>query len=141
MFRTMCVRITTTVLLSSSALLVACSSSDRQASPTADRAIEANQPADDSPGMKAYIDPKTGQIGEPTDAQIAEMERKANAQAGAPVEPKRTVVKMRNGGTMVILDDNPQTPMQACVDAQGNMKVDHNCQSEKPKQDPKGDKR
>ena len=145
MFQNFCVRITTSaLLLTGSAVLLGCSSSERQASPTADSAsdtpaAQAAPPAADTEsasGMKIFIDPKTGEVRDPTDAERAAMERArqdGNLQTSEP--RKQTESKLKSGrGTAITLEGDPETPMKACTNADGTVVIGHDCEPAKQPQ-------
>jgi hypothetical protein len=144
MYHNLRVRITASALLLSSTVLLGCSSSERQASPTTDNNSEAAPaapaaPAADSattPGMKAFIDPKTGELRDPTDAERAAMERQDSKLQSSP-ERRQTESKLKGGrGTAITLEGEPETPIRACTQADGTVVVDHNCEAaKKPQQD------
>jgi hypothetical protein len=147
MFQNLCVRITTSaLLLTGSAVLLGCSASERQTSPTADSpagapTAQTAAPAADSgstAGMKAFRDPKTGEFRDPTDAELAAMERqRQDGNLQSTTERRQTESKLKNGrGTAITLEGDPQTPMRACTQADGSITVDHNCEPAKqPQQD------
>jgi len=156
MFQNLCTRITMFIAASIGGLmLMACSSSDRQASPSADKSSAPPIAAETTPspvaaeptqtveplGMKVFIDPKTGQMRDPTPAELAAMERQSSGRKPeTSTQRKQTEVKMRNGGTAIFMEDNPETPMKACTQADGSVVVDHDCQAEQAKPDSKGGK-
>ena len=59
-------------------------------------------------------------------------------KATEPAPPRE--VKLRNGATSITLENDPQTPLQACTKADGSLVVDHTCEAQEKKQDPKGGK-
>jgi hypothetical protein len=78
-----------------------------------------------------FIDPKTGEAREPTPQELAEISKqqaasKQQASEGAASRPK--AVQLPDGTIMVPMDDQPQTPVQACVAKDGTLKIDHDCQ-------------
>lgn len=144
MFQNLCVRITTgAVLLVSTLVLVACSSSERQASPVADSQppvttaqgqaapttqqqvpSESSPTQTPSPAMKVFINPATGEPREPTAQEIADMAKESAAKPGT----RPQAVQLPDGTIMVPMGGRPRTPIQACIDKDGAVKVDHECQ-------------
>jgi hypothetical protein len=88
--------------------------------------------------MRAFRDPVTGEFRDPTDAELAAMERqRQDGKLQSTEERKQTESKLKGGrGTAITLDGEPETPMQACTNADGTLVIDHNCeQANKPQQD------
>jgi hypothetical protein len=82
--------------------------------------------APSAPGMKIFIDPVTGEARDPTDAERAAMARQdGNSRAVEKRQQRET--KLRNGGTAITIEGDPQTPLQGCVEEDGNVTVNHNC--------------
>ena len=133
MFQNLCIRITAgAALMMGSALLLGCSADHRTpaTSVVANAPITANdtpevQPT--APAMKAFMDPVTGQMRDPTDAERAALERRNNAQAPQPRTMREQ--RLRKRGTAMTIEGDPQTPLQACTDAAGNVTFDHSCTS------------
>jgi hypothetical protein len=136
MFQTLCTRMTAgAALVIGSAMLVACSATDRQSAPVS----AAAAPDQAAAGMKAFMDPVTGQMRDPTNAERAAAEKQGNAKV--PGNQPRTMreQKLRKRGTAVTLEGDLLTPLHACTGADGNVVVDHDCnQATQPKQDNEG---
>jgi hypothetical protein len=74
---------------------------------------------------------------DPTDAERAAMEQSSSKPAAS--QPPSREEKLRKRGTMITLEGDPQTPLQACTNADGSVVVDHNCeQTQQPEQKPEG---
>jgi len=135
-----CVVLTNLVLLGCMlATLSACDSKNRsQAGGPEDKAAAAqNAPAPTptkSPNtVRVYIDPKTGEIRDPTPEELA-AEAAANAakkQAAAAnpqsEQPQQREVVTPSGAVEITLDPSTQHPVYGCVDKSGDVKVDHQC--------------
>jgi hypothetical protein len=120
------------VMAIGSAMLLGCSSSHHQTSalvepapPSATEMTAAPQPAA-TPGMKAFMDPLTGEMREPTGTERAVMERQSSRLQDNQPRAMREQ-KLRKRGTAMTLEGDPETPLQACTSADGNVTVDHNC--------------
>src|ERR1044071_3705027 len=151
MFQNSCTRITAcAALMLGSALLSACSASDPQTSPPADKpavpvAAQTTPPppadtisppsipavADAPPGqsktsgaaaMKMFIDPVTGLPRDPTDAELAAMTQAEQSQKSAAQKPAREI-KLKKRGVAMKMEDN-EAPLQSCVTPDGIV-VDH----------------
>jgi hypothetical protein len=149
MFQNICARITTSaLLLAGSALLLGCSSSERQTSQSADSqaaepsaptvaaqptpgTAEQTSPAAPAPGVRIFIDPTTGEAREPTAQEMAEM---AKQSAAAKPGSKPQAVQLPDGTVMVPMEGMPQTPVQACLEKDGSLKVDHECRDQAKRQ-------
>ena len=89
--------------------------------------------------MKMFVDPVTGEVRDPTDAERAAMAKEVH-QSRAVEKPRQRETKLRNGGTAITLEGNAETPLQGCVAADGSLSVDHNCaEAKQPKQNSKGE--
>jgi hypothetical protein len=84
--------------------------------------------------VRAYIDPVTGQLREPTPEDIAKESAESNkkkAEALAvtkPSEPREVILP--NGAITIQLDDSAQQPLIGCVQKNGDVKMDHDCDGE-----------
>jgi hypothetical protein len=166
MLQNLCIRITAAWMV---ALLAACSASDSPTSQATDSAnavpaqaaAPAPEPSDTSsgthevapteapatpadipagaPAMKMFIDPVTGAPRDPTPAERAAMARQAGQRKAA--QPATREEKMRNGGTAIMIEGEPTTPLKACTGADGKVAVAHDCETPAPaQQDSKGGK-
>jgi len=98
-------------------------------------ATPADIPAS-APAMKMFIDPVTGAPRDPTPAERAAMAGQRKA-----AQPATREEKMRNGGTAIMIEGEPTTPLKACTGADGKVAVAHDCESPAPaQQDSKGGK-
>jgi hypothetical protein len=82
--------------------------------------------------VRAYIDPKTGQLREPTPEEIAalaaaeaEQKKASAATQSKPSEPRE--VTLPNGAVAIQLDESAQQPLRACIQPNGEAKMDHDC--------------
>jgi hypothetical protein len=90
--------------------------------------------------MKMFVDPVTGEMRDPTPAERAAM-AKQESSLKATEPTKSRVVKLRNGGTAIMIDAPPHPPMKACEGADGSVAIGHDCETkEESKQNPEGDK-
>jgi hypothetical protein len=117
-------------------LLTACSS--QEAADTA--AIPAPTPTEatadgDQPGqagVKVFVDPATGEIREPTPADIAALEaeqRKATVAKPQGTRSSQTIVHP-DGTVEVVLDGSHDQSVQGCVQPDGGIKTDHVCDTD-----------
>ena len=95
-----------------------------------------SQPQSQSPTVRAYIDPNTGELRDPTPAELAaeaavEAERKKAAAANPQSEqPTSRETITPNGAVEVTLDPSAQHPFRACIDKKGDLKMDEECKRE-----------
>lgn len=84
--------------------------------------------------MRAYIDPATGQLREPTREELAaETAAEAAKKSAAGAQQKPTEMKevqLPNGAVAIELGDSAQQPLKACVGKDGDVKMDHACEPE-----------
>jgi len=102
---------------------------------------------DSSSAVRAYIDPKTGALRDPTPEELAaeaaaEAQRKqpaaANHQAERPVS--REVITP-SGAVEVTLDPSTQRPLKGCIAKNGDIKMDHECPTDLKSDNSRGDKK
>ena len=74
--------------------------------------------------MQAFMDPVTGAMRDPTDAERAALDKRSSTRAQPRIMREQ---KLRKRGTAMTLEGDPQTPLRACTDAAGNVTFDHSC--------------
>lgn len=121
------------------ALVSACTEhSDRapmetQAAPTT---ITSTANAKDN-SVRAYIDPKTGALRDPTPEELtaeaaaeSKKQKTDSTSGGAPAKPTEPhEVTLPNGAVEVVLDKSAQQPFRACIQKDGAVKMDHDCEA------------
>jgi hypothetical protein len=100
-----------------------------QSSPT----IEAS-PNTEGNAVRAYIDPATGKLREPTPEEVAALaaaeaaqKKSATGAQDKTTQPKE--VRLPNGVIKIELGDSGQTTLQGCVAKDGDVKMEHDCES------------
>jgi hypothetical protein len=104
---------------------------------------DATKPSHSDASVRAYIDPATGQLREPTPEDIAAeaaaeaarkkalgTESKPGSEPGS--DPmKRREIRLPNGAIAIELDESAQQPLVGCVQKDGAVKMDHDCEVSK----------
>jgi hypothetical protein len=104
----------------------------QDSSTVAPSAGTAQQPMPNS-GVQAFVDPVTGELRAPTDAERAAMaaqaaQRKQAASVGSSATSQPREIVLPDGSVAVPVDTTTET-LQACVEKDGHVTVDHNCGS------------
>jgi hypothetical protein len=95
---------------------------------------QASIQATPNKSVRVYIDPKTGELRDPTPAELAaeaaaEAQKKqaeaANPQAEQP-QTRETITP--SGASEITLDKSAQRPLRACIAKNGDLKMDHECE-------------
>ena len=83
--------------------------------------------------VRAYVDPKTGELREPTaDELAAEAAAEAQKKQAASASSDREQLQSRevvtpSGAIEIQIDKSQDQPLRACIDDKGNAKMDHDC--------------
>ena len=110
-------------------LLVACSSEKASPAPAANSSPPAA--SQQNSNVRAYVDPTTGQLREPTAEEQAQeaAAQKARSQQktspGAATTPQE--ILLPSGAVEMSIDQSKQHPLRACIESNGAEKVDHEC--------------
>jgi hypothetical protein len=78
--------------------------------------------------MRAFFDPATGKLREPTAAELQELDRQdkeRKAQQKISIQPKEFTLP--DGAVGVTVDPTEHASMQGCSQPDGTVKVDHQC--------------
>jgi hypothetical protein len=80
----------------------------------------------ETPGMRIYLDPQTGEVTAPPPSVAAQSQKQA-LQAIKPTvtELRETVSPVPGGGFMIDLKDQFMSPLAATVDGNGKVSVKH----------------
>jgi hypothetical protein len=87
-------------------------------------------------GVRAYIDPATGELRDPTPeelaAEAAAEAQKKQATAANPQseQPQSRETILPSGAVEITLDKSAQHSLQACIGKNGDLKMEHECDSE-----------
>jgi hypothetical protein len=86
------------------------------------------------PEIRAYIDPATGQLRDPTPEELAaqaadQAAREKAAAANSLSKPKQQrEVVLPDGTVEITLDPSTQQTLRGCVQQNGDIKLDHECE-------------
>ena len=95
--------------------------------------IKADQiKTEQTKSVRAYLDPVTGQLRDPTPEELAaeaaqQAQKKQAAAATDTARPVRREVVLPNGAIEVTLDPSAQHALLACIGKDGSVKMDHEC--------------
>jgi hypothetical protein len=78
--------------------------------------------------VKAYIDPVTGELREPTAADLANEAKAGTQKASNSAKPPQQIVRA-DGSVEVLLDQSNDQVFKACVQKDGNVAMGHECDS------------
>jgi len=130
----------TSIVLASCLLaaLSACGSklgraNDEAGATATSNAAQSSDPATNPNAVRVYVDPKTGEIRDPTPeelaAEAAASAAKKQAAAANPQseQPQQREVVTPSGAVEITLDPSTQHPVYGCVGKSGDVKVDHQC--------------
>jgi hypothetical protein len=83
--------------------------------------------------VRAYIDPATGQLREPTREELAaeaaaEAAKKAVLTSAQSKPNELKEVHLPSGAVAIELGDSAQHPLKACTQPNGDVKMDHECE-------------
>ncbi|HTE42040.1 MAG TPA: hypothetical protein VK629_14540 [Steroidobacteraceae bacterium] len=114
------------------------STSPNVSSPPASAPSAAEQAPSSAPksAVKVYIDPATGEIREPTAAELtaAAAEQKQNSSKAQAPQVAREIVHT-DGTVEIIMHRSTNKPLVGCLDKNDGIKIDHQCQSTAPARD------
>lgn len=106
------------------------------AAPSATPGTAGVSAASSESSVRVFVDPTTGEIREPTDAEAAAVAKEEQSQA-AITKPGATdraqEVRLPDGSTAVILDRSDSQYLEGCLKVDGSVTVDHDC--DKPGKD------
>ena len=121
-------------LLSGSALLAAQTADETsdEVAKTEATAVESGDQAMD--GMIVVRDAETGEVRQPTAAEMAELQRVIQKQSPKKGRKTQTMVSHRNGMLSMVLDESFLVTTVVEKDAEGNLQVVHHGKGAAPKQ-------
>jgi len=96
-------------------------------------AIQPANSATSKPAVRAYIDPVTGELRDPTAQELAAeaaaqaAKKKAAAATSPSDQPRQHEVVLPNGAVEITLDPSTQHPLRACIQKNGELTMDHEC--------------
>jgi hypothetical protein len=101
------------------------------ATPATSAAIPSQRPQD----VRAYIDPATSQLRDPTPEELAaeaaeQATRKKAAATSQSEQPTSREVILPDGTVEITLDRSTQHPLHGCIQQNGDLKIDHECDAQ-----------
>jgi pyruvate/2-oxoglutarate dehydrogenase complex dihydrolipoamide acyltransferase (E2) component len=136
-----------TLLTTTVGLILVCGCAPRAGSGNnpATNAAAPSTAATQHPAIRAYIDPATGQLRDPTPEELAAeaadqaaREKATDANSPAKQKQQREVV-LPDGTIEITLDKSTQQPLRGCVQQNGDIKMDHKCEPQGSKAKIKSD--
>jgi hypothetical protein len=124
--------------------LMACSQTDVSRTPAtsevssreggAAQAMQDQSPSSES-AIKAYIDPTTGELREPTAEELSVDAARTNKKplSAVPIVTEQSTPQevVHPGGVVEVpLDQSKQQGLQACIQKDGSMNMGHECESD-----------
>lgn len=130
------------VVATSSALLACKPPSTEQPTPINEAKITAHEATTTSSNappqtneirnaVKAYIDPVTGELREPTAAELASEAQATTQKESNSGKSSRQIVRA-DGSVEVLLDQSNDQAFKACVQKDGSVAMGHECEATSP---------
>jgi hypothetical protein len=99
-------------------------------------ATSVSVPSHDGQHVRAYIDPITGQLRDPTQEELATeaaelATKKKTAATSQSEQPASREVILPDGTVEITLDKSTQHPLHGCIQPNGELTMDHDCEQQK----------
>jgi hypothetical protein len=99
-------------------------------------ATSVSVPSHDGQHVRAYIDPITGQLRDPTQEELATeaaelATKKKTAATSQSEQPASREVILPDGTVEITLDKSIQHPLHGCIQPNGELTMDHDCEQQK----------